>query len=102
MNLDKALKAQDSAAFNPPHSELDESEHDLAVAEAIDDILDDQYEVLLTLTDFIDEDDAESSLRALFNSYQLGDDKALLSVAKGLAGMLSDKLKERAESEVLA
>jgi hypothetical protein len=99
----RAEQSADSATYyngNPNEKPFDESAHDLAIQDAIDDLLDDDYEVTLTLTDFLDADHVESSLKGLINAYGLKDDVALLSVARGFASMLIDEIKSRAEDKV--
>lgn len=62
-----------------------------------DDIADsDEYEVTLTLTDFIDADELETSLKAIINSYKLGQTGAFESVCRGFASMLDSAIIERA------
>lgn len=58
----------------------------------------DEYEVTLTLTDFIDADEVETSLKAIINSYRLGQTAAFESVCRSFAKMLDDKILERAKS----
>lgn len=62
-----------------------------------DDIADsDKYEVTLTLTDFIDADEVETSLKAIINSYHLGQTGAFESSCRGFAAMLEGAINERA------
>ena len=57
----------------------------------------DEYEVTLTLTDFIDADELETSLKAIINSYRLGQTGAFESTCRGFAAMLDNAINERAE-----
>lgn len=69
--------------------------------ECYDDIADsDEYEVTLTLTDFIDADELETSLKAIINSYRLGQTGAFESACRGFAAMLDGAINERANKSL--
>lgn len=62
-----------------------------------DELLDGRFPMLDSLTDFIDVDQSESMLRAIYNAVNTQSDRDLLVFAKSLRKAIDESLTERAD-----